>query len=159
MWACCASPSSNVIWTTRSLKSDYPVPLSNNEINLLSKSWPTVKKKWLAIVRTAFHRLSVYSWNIILWFIPLLILPVLCTPWYRVFTEWRVPRYEVFAGLDFPVFNASVGKYGPKTTPDSDIFHVKFKSRKSAKLLGHLTMLEWYILELRKHLKSRVLQQ
>ena len=69
MWACCASTSSNVIWTTKSLKSDYPVPLSNNETNLLSKSWPTEKEKWLAIVRTAFYRLLVYLWNITLWFI------------------------------------------------------------------------------------------
>ena len=38
-------------------------------------------------------------------------------------TVWKVPKYGVFSGLYFPVFELNTGKCGPEKTPYLDTFH------------------------------------
>ena len=43
-------------------------------------------------------------------------------------TAWKVPKYEVFSGLYFPVFSPNTGKYGPEKYPYLDTFHAVYIS-------------------------------
>ena len=38
-------------------------------------------------------------------------------------TAWKVSKYGVISGRNFPVFGLNTGKYGPKIAPHLDTFH------------------------------------
>ena len=40
-----------------------------------------------------------------------------------LFTAWKVSKYGVISGPNFPVFSPNTWKYGPEITPYLDIFH------------------------------------
>ena len=41
----------------------------------------------------------------------------------RIIIAWKVSKYGVISGPNFPVFGLNTEKYGPEITPYLDIFH------------------------------------